>query len=571
MMASQEHSEASSTAKEENLPSVLDVTRSIPVTAELTLDETHKSPVIIISSQADQHTEQATADEVLLSADNKDAEQSQLQDDFDAERTIRLSKNALNTLYKAPAPVVEDVSDLTPTDTSQRVNVTPLPLYPKQKARKKTLPADAGLQYSCTIQGRRRRFNMRGAWLPLIAVIIFILGTLGILYYSGLRFGSSTAEAVASHVVTTPGKLTPAAKTLPVQGSLITSAQGYTNSTQQTVYVDPQRHIQLLSSPDGQSWQQADLTQLTVAPLANGTGLTSYHWDKGGKQQIAYVDALGHIHLMSSGANGHWQVLDLTQRASAPLSDGVTLVGYQWSQTGSQQIIFLDQAQHIEELESTDGTNWHVTDITALTHTVIPNGLALTAFIWTRADEEQIVYVDANRHVMDLSTTPNGNWQSIDLTQTYHAPLSNGNVIVGYEWSINGTMQIDYIASNNHIQELSDSLQGKWTLSDVTATTNSPVTNGLALAGDDWIQGGERVLFYVDVNKHIQELSQLPQENWNEADLTQLTSSPVANGAGLLGYAWSINGSQQVVYVDATHHLAALSDIANSSWRKVNW
>lgn len=565
-MASQEHSEASSTSKEKHLLPALEATTSIPITDQPASDEIYKSIKIPLKVGLDTELAITNAD---ISAD--DNELYKTQDDLDIETTIKIPKNTRNSMYKTIVPehtsASDDSKDLCKIDTSRPINAIALPLYQSKQARS----VDGGLQYRCTIQSKRHRFKLRGLLLPFIAIIVFIAGTLGALYYSGIRFESSTVTTVKPPVATTLVTSTPISKTLSVQGSLIAASQGYTDGIQQTAYVDTQQHIQLLSSTNGQTWQQTDLTRLTAAPVANGTGLTSYHWDKGGKQQIAYLDASGHIHLMSSGSEGQWQVIDLTQRASAPLSGGTTLIGYQWRQTGSQQILFLDQAQHIQELVCTDGTNWHATDITDITSTVVPNGSALAAFIWTQTEEEQIVYVDANRHVIDLSTTAAGNWQSIDLSKTYHAPLANGNVIAGYEWSVDGSMHIDYIDNRNHIQEVSDSLQGQWTLSDVTATTNSPVTNGQALAGFDWIQGGARILLYIDNNKHIQELSQLPQENWNGVDLTHLTSSALANGVGLIGYTWAVNGSQQVVFVDAAQHLVALSDIANGTWRKVNW
>ena len=568
-MASQEHSETSSTSNEKHLLPPLDATTSIPSTNQSASDEIYKSIKVPIKVSHD--IELAIGHTNRPVDDSEDDELYKTEADLDIEKTIKIPKNTLSSIYQTIVPghasAFDDSQALHKIDTSQHINAVTLPLYQSKKPRS----VDGGLQYRCTIQSKRHRFKLRGLLLPFIAIIVFIAGTLGVLYYSGIRLDSSTVTTIKPPAVAIPAAPTPISKNLSVQGSLLASSQGYTDSAQQMVYVDIQRHIQLLSSVDGQTWQQTDLTRLTAAPVANGTGLTSYHWDKGDKQQIAYLDASGHIHLMSSGAAGQWQVIDLTQRASAPLSGGTTLIGYQWTQTGSQQILFLDQAQHIQELVCTDGTNWHVTDITDITNTVVPNGSALAAFIWTQTEEAQIVYVDTNKHVMDLSTAATGNWQSIDLAKTYHAPLANGNVITGYEWSVDGSMHIDYIDSRNHIQELSDSLQGQWTLSDVTATTNSPVTNGQALVGFDWIQGGARILLYIDSNRHIQELSQLPQENWNGIDLTHLTSSSLANGAGLIGYTWAINGSQQVVFVDAAQHLVALSDIANGTWRKVNW
>ena len=491
------------------------------------------------------------------------------QSDDDLDKTITLPRSVRshvsNRTLQRPVVATEDVID--PLLTGRVYTISDAGTKSNESERPRRIAAK--LKYRSTINSRKRRFKLRKVVLPFVSVIIFMLGTVGVLYSAGVHIGDSSVAVTPVSNVITP--VASAVKTLAVQGDAIAGSQGYTNSAQQTAYIDTQMHIQLLSSVDGQTWQQTDLTRLTGAPVTNGSVLTSYSWTKGGRQQIAYIDAFGHVHLLSSGVDGHWQVLDVTQLAAAPLAGGKTLFGYDWQQTGSQQIVFVDRSQHIQELESVDGTSWHVTDVTNLTHTAPSNGTALAGFIWTRAGEEHLVYIDDLRHVVDLFTTPGGSWQSIDLSTTDKAPLANGNVIVGYEWRINGTAYIDYIDGSNHIQELSSSLQAKWTLSDLTAVTNGPVANGKALAGYDWIQGGSRIILYIDTNKHIQELSQLPQENWVGADLTQLTASPLVDDAGLLGYTWSVHGSQQVAFVDATHHVEELSYIANGIWRKVNW
>ncbi|WP_162005095.1 hypothetical protein [Dictyobacter vulcani] len=422
--------------------------------------------------------------------------------------------------------------------------------------------------------GRRRHLRPTKVALPLASTIILLIGGSAGFFYVGMNMTHAsgnrpTIVSPRSSVSSTP--VLASIPTLPVEHGAIASSQWIQDGSIETVYIDAAGHIQQLATKDGTNWRQTDLTRATGAAIANGEILTSYSWEKGSSWQIAYIDVLGHIHLLWSGDNSHWQVLDLTQRAGAPLSDGKSLLSYVWSVNDSQHIVYLDQQKHIQELVSVDGIAWQATDLTRLTNAPTPAGNAVSAFYWSKDQSQHIAYVAANKHVMELNSTGDGSWRGYDLTQLYGAPLANGNVIVGYEWQVTGTLLINYIDDKQHIQELLSTTSNAWEQRDLTTLTNRPLASGNSLAAYDWQQGNKRVIIYVDENKHIQELSLPPGERWQGIDLTQQASAPLASDTGLVGYDWLSQGNKVVVFVDTNHFVQSIIGTKNGNWRGADW
>ncbi|GCF11727.1 hypothetical protein [Dictyobacter arantiisoli] len=495
------------------------------------------------------------------------------EDDLDPDRTVRLRKpiqRSVTLETDASLPNVENISFLVAFNHNIRVVTFK---YKENIPHKKSTPSFM-LQRSWEIQARKKRFKLKYLWLSLLCIAVVFAGGMGALYYLDIipnRGGLSETTLVApSSFSPTPDS--PAPKLLPVQGNATSANQWLANGSLFTVYLDTNKHVQLLSSSDGQNWQQKDLTRETGSAQTNGRVVTSYSWDKGNTQQVAYIDVLGHIHLLRAGIDNHWSVLDVTQITHAPLANGAVLKGFDWLATGSQQLVYIDRVGHIQQLSSLDGNSWQDTDVTSLTHAPPANGIALTAFPWTKTERQQIAYIDTHQHILELSSDTDGHWSSIDLTLIGGAPLANGNVLTGYEWRITGQKYIEYIDTQKHIQELMSQSLGTWTVSNVTNRTNRPLPDGRDLAAFDWIQGGSRVILFVDANHHMQELAQAPQNNWNAIDLTQISSAPLAaNDAGLVGYIWSTHGIQMVVFVDSTNHLDAIFSSTSGIWQHANW
>ncbi|GCE26465.1 hypothetical protein KDA_19490 [Dictyobacter alpinus] len=476
--------------------------------------------------------------------------------------------------------VVKDIPAYTDVEADQQF-IVPLPVAARKmhfinyKYKEPKSPQQKSSTFVAQRQwaipaGRRRHNRSKKVALPLASAIILLLGGGIGFYYIGISMthANGNKPAIVAQVST---PTIASVQTLPVKNGAITSAPWSQDDSIETAYIDATGHIQQLKSIDGLNWHQLDITQTTGAAVANGNVLASYSWDKGSSQQIAYIDVLGHIHLLWIGEDGHWQVVDITQRANAPLANGKSLVGYQWLVDDSQHVVYIDQQKHIQEIVSTDGVEWQAIDLTKLTNTATPASDAISAFTWSKDQSRHVAYVAANKHVMELNYVSGGSWQGHDLTRLYGAPLSNGNTIVGSEWRTTGTLLIDYIDENKHIQELLSTTSNVWNLRDLTTLASRPLASGNSLAAYDWPQGNLRIVVYVDENKHIQELSLPPYDRWQGTDITQSAGASLASDTGVIGYDWFARGSKTVVFVDSNNQVQSIIGLVGGKWKMVNW
>jgi hypothetical protein len=331
-------------------------------------------------------------------------------------------------------------------------------------------------------------------------------------------------------------------------------------------------HIQEIYTADQQSWHITDLMKGAGAAVSNGRALAGFEWQRGNSEQVVYIDAKGHIQQIYTNVDNQWNVMDLTRKAQAPLANGRAISGYEWTALGSKQVVYVDQNNHIQELTSTDGNSWHVSDLTSLTKAPLANGNVVVAYNWARLESKQVVYIDVNQHVQELSFVA-GSWYVVDLHDLVGAPSAKGNTLVAYEWQQTGAKQIAYLDTNNHIQLLASTKIGNWNLLDLTQLVKAPETNGNVLVGYEWQQGGCNVLYFIDSSNHIQELSNAPGENWHLADLNQFTQgAPPPNGKALFGDDWAQRGTKQAYYIDNRNAVQELiSSNVSAKWQLSSW
>jgi hypothetical protein len=109
-------------------------------------------------------------------------------------------------------------------------------------------------------------------------------------------------------------------------------------------------------------WQTQDLTALSGAPAAALGGIASYPSQPDGTQQVMYVDTAGHIEDLWRDETG-WHHRDSSAVTNAP-PPRLDVSGYAFQ--GAQHAIYLSTAHHIEDLWW-DQSGAHVEDLTALT------------------------------------------------------------------------------------------------------------------------------------------------------------------------------------------------------------
>jgi len=432
---------------------------------------------------------------------------------------------------------------------------------------------------------KKKRYMSLGNILFLIGSIIIVAGVLFVYFASLVSVGRPKVNGVPTVTSSTQnsqsadpeGILPPrfaGAETSapPANGNVLAGYQWIHDGTKHALYVDANNHIQELYTANQQNWQITDLTRGAGAAVSNGHTLAGFEWQRGSSEQVVYVDAKGHVQQIFASMDDQWNVMDLTRKAQAPLANGRAISGYEWETTGSKQVVYIDQQNHIQELMSTDGDVWHTSDLTALTKAPLANGNVVVGYNWSRLGSKQVVYIDTTQHVQELSFTA-GSWHRVDLHNLVGAPLAKGNVLVGYEWQQTGSKLIAYLSADNHIQLLSSGKVGNWSLVDLTQLVKAPATNGNVLVGYEWQQGGRNVLDFIDSGNHIQEVSEAPGEDWHLVDLNQFTlAAPPPNGKVLFGYDWAQHGTKQITYIDNRNNVQELtSSVLPNKWQLSNW
>jgi hypothetical protein len=249
---------------------------------------------------------------------------------------------------------------------------------------------------------------------------------------------------------------------LPCSTSLV-GYDWYTGKTKQVAYVDDRRHVIELFVSSGRPWRSADLSELTAAPLPANTVLVGYDWPRGSTKQVVYVDGGGHvIELFVATGNNSWQWADLSELTAAPLPADTALVGYAWVAGGTKQVAYVDDRRHVIELFVAAGNPWQWVDLTELTGAPLPVQGSLAGYDWLNRNTKQLVYGDEQGHVIELLVAAGNPWQCTDLTALTGAPLLHQQPLSGYCAVWGATKQVVYADEQGHVIELWGSFDGQW-------------------------------------------------------------------------------------------------------------
>jgi hypothetical protein len=266
------------------------------------------------------------------------------------------------------------------------------------------------------------------------------------------------------------------------------------------------------------------------APLVDSTAIWGFEWAAGQTKQIVYIDHNNHVQEMHVAPGGQWKLTDLTELTGAPLAEGTHIVGYDWPASESKQVVYIDSRGHVIELHVGIGGNWQFADITNLTGAPLADrgnlGPSFAAFSWEAGNSKQIVYQDTNEHIMEMHVTAGGQWRLADLTMIAQAPLANTiGGIVGYDWPAGRSKQVVYVDANYRVQELYVQEGDYWHCADLTAATCAPRVQQGPIAGFAWSAANTKQVVYAGPRDSIQELYVTVGGQWQAADLTLLTSS----------------------------------------------
>lgn len=195
--------------------------------------------------------------------------------------------------------------------------------------------------------------------------------------------------------------------------------------TMQVAYIDINGHIQELVYDDiSRGWSINDLTSISGAPQADRSnrssgGIGGYEWPLAGSEQVVYIDNYAHIQELVNFRNQQWSVHDLTSIAGGgplPFSRGGAIAGYIWSSGGTKQVVYIDFAGHIQELIVGLGQQWSVNDLTSITGAPRAISGVIAGYDWLDVGTKQVVYIDNAGHIQELVVGPDQQWSVHDLT-----------------------------------------------------------------------------------------------------------------------------------------------------------
>jgi hypothetical protein len=332
------------------------------------------------------------------------------------------------------------------------------------------------------------------------------------------------------------------------------------------VYVDDQGHVIELQEGLDLPWESADLTELAGAPPAGGIDLVGYTWSAEGTKQVAYVDNRKHVIELVGSAGKPWQWADLSELTGAPLPSSTSLVGYDWYNGKTKQVVYVDGRGHVIELVVATGNTWQWADLSELTGAPPPSDSSLVGYGWSNGATKQVVYVDGRGHVIELFVATGNPWQCSDLSELTGAPSPSDTALVGYAWSAGGTKQVVYVDGRRHVIELFVAAGNPWQWVDLSELTRAPLAVQESLAGYDWLNGNMKQVVYVDDQGHVIELLVAVGNPWQCTDLTALTQAPLLHQKPLSGYGSVWGATKQVVYEDDQGRVIELWSSFGGQW-----
>ena len=262
----------------------------------------------------------------------------------------------------------------------------------------------------------------------------------------------------------------------PADGTALVGYSWQGNGTKHVVYTSADGHIHELSAGTVGQWQYTNITQQAKAPVAEGATLTGFAWESNSTRHVAYISGDGHIHELVAGKDNIWQDTDVTEHTNTPeASEDTPLIGYVWETQGTKNLVYMTDAGSVYALVAGKDGTWKGNDL--VEHTQAPKafGSALAGFVWTTGSTQQIAYISEDRHIQELSAGTDGVWSHSDITQATNVPLAADDALIGFEWSSAFAKQIVYIdtAENPHIHELMLQHGSAWKHTDVTSLTGA--------------------------------------------------------------------------------------------------
>lgn len=241
-------------------------------------------------------------------------------------------------------------------------------------------------------------------------------------------------------------------------------------NTKEVEYLGNDQHVYQLWYSG--TWQIRDLTALAGAPLAAPrSALTDTFNSTVNTQEVKYIGTDQHVYAFFY--NGlTWQIADLTSFTGAPLAAPGSALAANFNPVGNvQEAVYLGSDQHVHQLWYNG--NWNTNDLTvsAGAPLALP-GSALSDEFNPISNTQHVTYLDIDQHVHVLYFT--GTWQHVDVSAQSGAPVAlPGTPLVSTFDRLSNAMEIEYLGTDQHVHQLFYT-GTVWTTNDLTSQTGAP-------------------------------------------------------------------------------------------------
>ena len=295
--------------------------------------------------------------------------------------------------------------------------------------------------------------------------------------------------------------------------------------------------------------------------------LVGFDWPEGRSKQVVYVSQDHHVHEFVVGMGGRWEHADLTTLAGAPPASSRFITGYAWPESSTKQVAYLSMDGHIHELWVQPEGRWQHADVSAITGAP-PARLVTAGYSWSEGHSKQVVFIGDDGHIHELYVEMGGQWRHVDLTAITAAPLPGSRFMVGYGFKEGRSKQVAYVSQDGHIHEMYMEIGKSWEHADLTAMTNGPRAVDI-MVGYEWQEGRCKQIAFTSEDRHIHEMSLVAGQRWTHTDLSMLTGAPLATDV-ITGYAWPEGHTKQVAYVGLDNHIHEMFVEAGKTWQRVD-
>jgi hypothetical protein len=290
---------------------------------------------------------------------------------------------------------------------------------------------------------------------------------------------------------------------------------------------------------NGVSWENQDLTALSGGPTSSGGPIAGF--SVGNYQYVYYSSRSSHVHQLLYN-NVNWTDTDISAKSEtqALASFGANIIAF--TTTPALHVYYLDTNNDIRQLFSPDGTKWQDENLTNFND---PSKNVSLSTGFNIGNLQYLYWVDGDGGDTHQLSYNNSVWSDTDITKLIKTPFFG----VGAALVIPGTQKIRLYSvnlNNGHILQLASPNNGKWSVTDLTQKSKSPVGvfgSTLLIAFATTPNNGLHV-FYT-YKGQIYQIYQNTPSTWTFGNITQQGNGVLSDGA-LVGYA--VQNLQYVFY-----------------------